>query len=725
MSSRLTGAPQSRGGIRKREETQLNNIPPYDEISNEPVNVPWQDNTLSSLENPAYHLTLFMISDDDMVKVGQAANVAEAVRALEGKVIIAETGSTAINIARLEFKTKIAPSDANRTTIAFDATMKLFEPMGMSLFDKILSASAGLGVRNYFKTGYFLEIKFHGYDTQGNYQDNVGPGDERRTWIYRMVITNIVSEFTAAGTFYEVSMKQYDDLGSSDAFYRLEAPFNPQSTTVRDIVQELVDAKREEEIANYGYQRNIFEVQFLTLDPVIGDLNVQGLVSSLDPADWSFVGNSPSRSNEKDNVSDPSKVESNFSRGQSFESILENIYTNTAEGQALTRRSNVPRQYGKDSEFVVIWWIVPKVELREDDPYDWRLNDYNRRITYYVTPYVSVRGIGTPSQQVAIQKRDTEEMQKKFQVRKTAQRMRKRYDYLFTGLNTEVINVDIKFDYLWRALIPMFGGNNVFGLHTPGPIESEDDFLSRQALLNDLYSRINTLDAQIKNLTNDLNSENLSAEDRRKLEVRRNILSAQLRVRQEDRETTRVQINDFAEARRIERKKLVALPKRAFVEDLPILNVNNFLPVSIDKSGKQASQDGRGNVLGDDALEQSMSTAIINQITSRSLSHINLSIRGDPYWLGFTHLDTPNYLTNRVYNPDMAAFNTGEYLFLLTFNIPKGIDEESGAPEIIRNEAYTALYLALEINNLFDGGNFTQEIHAIRDANIDINVLAL
>jgi hypothetical protein len=719
--------PTNRSSKFVKEQKNINNLPPIDDLNKDPINLDWQENVLSSVENPAYYLRLFMVSEDTVVKAGSRLRAEQTIQNATEFVNIAESGASAINISTFTMKTVIVPSAQNRSVAAMEANMRLYEPMGLSLYDRIVTAGSALGIRNFYKAPFFLEIKFHGYDSNGNYLDQIGPGGMTRSWFFRFIMQDIVSEFTDKGTFYDLKMIQFDDLATTDAFFRLEAPFNPQSKKVGDIAREIIEAKREEEIANYGYQRNIYDIQFLPINPIIGNLNIAGQISSLDPSEWSLVNNSTAGASNKSSTADAEAKEVNFSRGQTLENIFEQIFVNTAEGQALTRRSNNPREYGDDSEFIVIWWVVPMVDINEDEPYDWRLNDYNRKITYFIKPFVSVRGVGSPKQQVAIQKRDTEKMREKLSIRYQTQRLRKRYDYLFTGLNTEVLNIDLKLETLWKALIPLFGGNNFLELHTPGPIESETDFLARQQLLNELYSRVNQGDARIKDLTNDLNSENLvlpAGVTREEIEQE---LINQRRLRQRfarEREQTRIEVRDFAEERRNRLKKQFAIPGQTFIEDIPVFNTNNYIPVSIDKSSKDGNQEGRGSVEGRAPIEQSMTTAILNQLRGGNLLEINLTVRGDPYWLGFTHLERENYLAiNQEQDPNLTAFNTGEYLFLLKFNIPKG--DTIGEPNIVQNDAFTGLYLARYITHNFENGSFTQTISAIRDINIDITQLVL
>lgn len=692
----------------------------------------WLENPLSSIDNPTYHIKLFMISDDDTISMEISNEPLEYLKNIKNVVILAESGSTAINIESLTYTTAVSISHNNRSVVLTEGQIKLYEPMGLSFYDKLVFAAKTLGIRNFAKSPFYLEIKFHGYDEQGNYLDSIGSTlNEKRSWIYRIIITDIRTSLGPEGTIYDIKFSSHDDIATYDKFFKISSPFSPQGKTVKDIIDEIIKSKEQDEVDTYGYVRNKYKFTFIPLNSVVGNFNITNIITKLNPLDWviddnSFYGFMNTTSNVQSN-----KKEVNFTRGESISNILEQIFVNTEEGQALTRRSNIPRQYGSDYEFIILWNIVPTIKIRQDQPYDWVYNDYNYEIEYVIVPHLSVRGVGTIKQQIPIIEKDTNLLEEKIRLRIETKRLRKKYEYLFTGLNTEVLNVDLNFDMLWKAIIPSYGGANTLGLNAVGKFYSKDDVYALSSQIKQDYNKINQYEREISKIKSELNSKNfnsspfastdpLSSELNKKLEV----LSSQVKVLRSSVEEKRIKLTQYAEESNNERKKLMTYGRFAYLEDFDIFNNNVTLPVTIDSSMRNSNLYGRGNVGTKKPIDQAMATAILNQIQSGNLIEIDLSIKGDPFWLGTTHLEKKRYLsTNTDASPDLPIFTSGEYYFILKFKIPMGVDEINTEPIIRKNDCFTGVYIVYMIQNNFSDGIFTQNLKAARDVNSDISVL--
>lgn len=691
----------------------------------------WLENPLSMVDNPSYFIKLFMISDEDSIRVFNSNNPIDYLRKVRS-IIIAETGSTALNIEDLSFTTAVTVGYNNRLSMMTNGSMKIFEPMGMSLYDRLVLASQSLGIRNFYKSPFYLEIKFQGYDEFGNFVDQIGTTlEEKRSWFYRIIITDIKTKIGPEGSTHELSFVSSDDIGTYDKFFKIGAPISPQGKTVRDIIDQIIKAKEQEEIDSYGYIRNIYKFNFIPLNPIMGSVNVSNLIKKLNPLDWSLQKNTLFDPNTSISNNDINKKEVNFSRGESIANILEQIFVNTEEGQALTRRSSIPKQYGDESEFIITWFITPQVKIRSDQPYDWIYNDYNYEIEYVILPHLSVRGLGTIKQQIPIIEQDVKKLEEKIKVRIETKRLRKKYEYLFTGLNTEIIRFELYFDMLWRAIIPSYGGANVLGLNTPGKLLSKDDFYGLEQKIINNYNKINQQEREISRLRNEINAKNLlpkitPEEEKNISKLSEKLIDLQINtaILREETERSRIKFQDAAEREREEKKKNLNFGKIAYLEDLDIFNNRITLPVTIDKSNKNSNFFGRGNIEGEKPIEQAMATAILNQLQSGNLIEIDLTIKGDPYWLGTTHLEKERYTNiNSQLSPDLPVYTTGEYYMLLKFKIPMGVDELTGEPIIRNNDQFSGIYIVLQINHNFSDGIFTQSFKAVRDVNSDITPL--
>lgn len=692
----------------------------------------WLENPLSSVDNPTYYLKLFMISDDDTISLEISKDPIEYLKNIKNAVIVAESGSTAINIESLTYTTAVSIGYNNRSVVLTEGQMRLYEPMGLSFYDKLILAAKTLGIRNFTKSPFYLEVRFHGYDEQGNYLGSIGSTlNEKRSWFYRIIITDIKTSLGPEGTIYDIKFSSHDDVATYDKFFKISSPFSPQGKTVRDIINEIIKSKEQDEIDAYGYVRNKYKFTFVPLNSVVGGFNVTNIISKLNPFDWEIDDNSFYGYMNTTSNSQPNKKEVNFTRGESISNILEQIFVNTEEGQALTRRSNIPRQYGSDYEFIILWNIVPIIKIRQDQPYDWVYNDYNYEIEYVIVPYLSARGVGTVKQQLPIIEKNAEKLEEKLRLRIETKRLRKKYEYLFTGLNTEVLNVDLNFDMLWKAIIPSYGGANTLGLNSVGKIYSKDNIYVLTSQIRQDYNKINQYEREISKIKSELNSKNFSSspfvstnpsedELRKRLEV----LSSQVKVLRSSVEEKRLKLSQDVEEKNNERKKMMTYERFAYLEDFDIFNNNITLPVTIDSSIRNSNFYGRGNIDTKKPIDQAMATAILNQIQSGNLIEIDLLIRGDPFWLGTTHLEKNRYfLTNANLSPDLPVFTSGEYYFVLKFKVPIGVDETTIDPIIRKNDFFTGIYIVHTIQNNFNGGIFTQNLKAVRDVNSDISIL--
>lgn len=698
-----------------------------------PLTINWQENVLSSFENPSYYIKLYAASEREEDKFKNVNATADSTKDVK-KIIIAETAVTGINIESLEINSTVSPNQNTKLITATEIRMRVFEPMGMSLYNKLRATARALGIFNFQKAPFYLEIRFLGYDAEGNHVSNIGPPPTTsKIWLYKVAITDITSEFTAAGSVYEITMVQYSDHASFDAHFALAAGFNPEGvSTIGNIIEQFVKSKHEAEIAQYGYQRNEYSIEFLPLMNQMADINIGSLGVSLNPADWTVTITSPDQPNQSASTTTPDTKTFSFSVGQNVMSFIEDLFASSEEGQKLIMRSTQANQPGDETEYVIVPFIIPEVEIRKDLPYDILIDDYNRKIKYTVTPFLTTRGILSPDQQEALKKRDQNRIKEKLQKRIETGKIEKRYDYLFTGLNTEVLKLDLKFDMLYKAIIPSFSGNNTIPAHSRNEVLSEDqiardEYIAAFNTLKNTQRDIADLESRIRNLTQELSGENLDprgesimrrqlAEDQRRLAVE------QARIPELNASVERTANRAFETAEERAAANRLDFEGNTYAEDISEGVAEDYAVVTIDTSTRDGAVENRGPE-SNSPQGQSLTTALLNQIKEPSMIEITFTIRGDPYWLGVTHceIDYLNLMLNT--GKGVAEFNNGDMNFLLKFFIPSGVDTVTGDPILKPEETFTGIYLVKIIKHSFNKGSFTQTIEAVRDINVDISLI--
>lgn len=696
--------------------------------STEPVTINWVPNPLSDLENPAYYIRFFLIdeiSEKELYNIDPTATKVESIP----KIIFAESGATGINIESLEITTVLSPNQYTKLVHAQEFKMKLFEPMGFTLFDRLMAAGRDMAIFNIQKAPFYIEVKFHGYDQNGNYIDNVGsPPLNPKKWLYRVAITDIQSEFTASGSIYELTLVQYNDLGTLEAHFSLDASFNPNGSTIGEVINKLIETKINSDLAQYGYVRNDYAVIMKPLTTDMADINLAG-INSLDPLTWRISIEQPAQPNTTGSTQADGPKESAFSKGQNIASIIEQLFAATKEGQILTRRNKEGAEPAADCEYIITPWIIPDVKIKENPMYDPIVKDYNRVITYHVHPFLTTRGVASPKQAEPLEKRDADEMKKKLDIRVKAGKLEKRYDYLFTGLNTEILDLRLNFDMLYKAIIPHYLGNTNIGMHRSGAT-FQAEFNRQVEIRRQAYNKVQENNNEIARLNRSLEEAQRGNDERAQQSIERRLgvleqetVAQQQIVNQVDQTIGGARIAASNEIKQgLIGRKTQNITGSIYVEDFPFARTDTFPIVTIDRSVREGGQENRGNIEANEPLKQSMTTAILNQMKEPSMIEIVFTIRGDPYWLGNTHLEQDYFKHEPAPNSGTATYNSGDMGFLLKFFIPKGVNEE-GEVEIKPEETFNGIYFIKTIKHQLNKGSFIQVIEAIRDINIDINLI--
>jgi hypothetical protein len=118
-----------------------------------------------------------------------------------------------------------------------------------------------------------------------------------------------------------------------------------------------------------------------------------------------------------------------------------------------------------------------------------------------------------------------------------------------------------------------------------------------------------------------------------------------------------------------------------------------------------------------------------NLYDNKFMLEIELTIRGDPYWMGTTNLEDNNIsekllgLSNigdrrgvDAILRDRANYLVGENMFLLRFRTGTNYREDTGFMDFESSSDYfNGIYAVLEVENNFENGSFTQNLRAYKE----------
>lgn len=615
-------------------------------------------NVLDGLHNYTYNWRFFMVNelqlkvnDYDTSKVQQ--------------ITLAETGKTSIFIDTVNMDVMYAPNESTLSAGRITTTITIMEPHGANFLDLIYTAAANLRIQNWSKIPFYLELTFTGYDQEGNIRRIAGRPDP---WMWRFQVTSIETEIDEGGSRYTLNAYSANDLAIAEQYGILPKAFQLESNTFLGMMQSLEDQwnefeqeKNKESIAPLTQYKFIFYE-----DPGNNpsgfrlnwkDINVK-----------SYNAEAPSRKRVYTSGNPTEKAA--FTQGYRVQKIIDSILSASDLSEKL--KQYYPASF-KKGEYYEELDNVSKTYRMETSliytTYDILSNDYEKLIVYHIWPYDGLSQIITPatangsvdgnpsSVKQSRERAVAERMVKYYQDQRIIRRV---YNYLFTGKNTDVLSIDLKYNNIWSAFLAEFAKGpskqvsiESRDLTTPEQRAQFKAFVSELAKHQDNTEQLVALSQntqnQIKEYREKAEKLKVEAERARKsdpqLAERRDAAAAAATLRADDLakldilNITRNAANE-QNTRRLENLRVNA----RYAEDLsseqqPI--TPTIIPVSINAiSTKSAPVELQGieshfyegsNFLG----------ALLNQMYSTRGSdwmQLRMDIRGDPHWLGFDQI---------------------------------------------------------------------------------------
>lgn len=427
-------------------------------IKANPTNYPpgFERNILDKYDSPTYHLKMYMVSDK---------NIYASSFSPDEKVLIAESGVTSkISISDLTLTTYASPNSKYRSTTHQKISFVLKEFYGARLIDDLYIASQKLKISNYYRAPIILEISFYGQDSTGK----TVAISEIDTKIIPMIIVDMSAEIKSSGTIYDVEAYALQNSSSYD-----EHDIVAQGTTIKDVTTFGEFAKKlEERLNKYAIDQKAFSTsipnQFeiivddtfinFKMDDEIGitknsdgeELNVKGITDPK-PLYGKMSGievkhrESPGLTKEKSK-----KKTYSINQKEKVSDIIEKYLSSCPDYQKLI--SNKSETDNKDSDepnsIKTLHRVVTDVKIIG---YDNLSGTYSKKYIFKIVPYkhASLLTSGVEENKIdpqALYNSIKGDMVKKY------------YTYIFTGLNDQIISLDLKFNGAWKIYAPVNTG---------------------------------------------------------------------------------------------------------------------------------------------------------------------------------------------------------------------------------------------------------------------------
>lgn len=737
-------------------------------------------NPLNEFYNYTYNWRLFLTSPSELYsKFSDDLNLrryTEFLRAddpLMRQVTLAETGSTGLNIKSVEIENMIAP---NQPATVLDFFITMTEPYGTVFFDKMIAAAVSLGVENWRLMPFHLELTFKGYNESGM------PIQLPLKRYYPIVILDVKVDINEGGSTYTIMAKPASHLVWEQKLNLLKSSTTVMATTVGEALDEIVNSmtsKWENEPKDFYRTQHDYQYVFHPHGLSKG-LNDAG-ISEPDPRKWKLVKSSevdvkPIMSSSVE-LEYKDKTIIHIHNKTPFEDIVNALIASTVEGRLLlgitkedynvtgTQADSARTESKNTNQTTITDPDRNDFQLIRVDPemtyesYNRLRGDYNKLITFHVhffeTPVVI-------HDRRSIDYKNTKEGQDK---RRSVvfKRIKKQYEYIYTGLNTEVLSFDINMNFLWQSTMSLMGGIYSYSLVRDGEriyskkwdtvkrakaIQAYQETKKKLTQMDDVFesssieenpptgeelTRYGDLRNQLDRFNQAFDEQNITPEGETELindRLNQGIFDGQNFTEDGDRALSQLQKN------RQTRVRQAVYQRAKYAEDLNgdtqaaidwfALNSGTGIPQMFDEDYGESDRIYQQMVESEvsmrgKSLVSSLANQIYDQGTTKDFLNISMEIRGDPWWLG------PDPYTQRIIrsqNTGTIVINGGinavpnvmdhSHLMIMRFTFPDGYDE-NGLASTNHDNFFEGVYQVLKVKNKFTDGSFTQTLECVRD----------
>jgi hypothetical protein len=643
-------------------------------------------NSLNQYDTYTYNISLYMIRPESIFLMEK--NISTG-----GAVLIADNARLAqYNINNLE-QIYVVGHNKVRSTFGNRFSMTIAEANGVTLLDTIRKAASSLGIIDHKLAIYLIQVEFNGRMPNGAARKHP------QVFYWPVIIREFQFQVNEGGTTYQIEAVE----NSTNAYSYLNNVLKSQITIEASTVGDFFD-KFNRELNTAAVEAIEFSSDQLYSDTI--SIDFDDSISSW--KQWPFQALTDETTQYGINIikSGPggaSQLQITVPNGTNLTDLVTVILGLTKEYKNILLSGNGAREFARENpnedisskldQFPVFHKVTANLEYGD---YDILRGEYVKSINYRVVPYVIADEIVSATAYV------TGITNANIQQRRVANLaaggwLRKRYDYIFTGNNTEVLEFDIKFDRAYYYITP-YGGGQFGDVNRQLPVQSQAPSSVVARFIADIsgprqeISKLNrakaqaasTFDARARGRGSNAPSSSLSDE----LGNISNAIRGQVDLLRGAADAFTTSLKDEGYS-----PEEVALRMR-FAQDV----INDD-----DVSG--SDNDNRGGMMRFGALQANMDNPA-------DMAIIELGIRGDPFWLG-----KPNsfYDTGLQDGDELADFERGTNGFFLNMNLPQPDEDLHGRRKPSSEYEVSGYYTVRNVIARYREGQFTMYLSAVRD----------
>ncbi len=588
------------------------------------------------------------------------------------KLIVAETATTSrFYIEDLQIAQTVSWNGETRSTPGAIINFTIKETFGVSLMDYLIRGCQDLDIKNHLTAPYLLEVEFR--HEIANQPDDYVP----YYFVYPLVFDNGMQiSINESGATYMIRANMLSTVALKHLSADITSGFELQAKNLGEALDALQDAlnnaKLDEKNADSAEIKDQYNI---------------------------ILKNKKWRSFKFDNLSDPevnpmhgqslapgNKLYLSFAKGSNVPDMINAILAKCVEIEKLPTLDGTPaiesHEEGKakgDLGSLKTFYTIKT--LTEYLGFDNKRNDYAKKYTYSINTN-TIQPELYDLEELLQGLNDKTAVSKRVRALVNEQLLKKRYDYYYTGVNTEVLRFDVTLNNTWHQIRPIRNGAQDSRLSIKGrkfsgdPVkntEAGEDFLQKgKGKLFD--TTFGTIPEQVGT------AELLSALD------------------SETSPNLRSQNNIFLEW-------YGTAEQKDDIKYYPVRQQGGVIPNEIMFGATPGKSSGLAK----------FGAVYANLTNTNDLLNIDIEIKGDPFWLGLSNLSKKYRGSAAKGLAKFAMYDKGSNMFWLNINTPNEPDKITGQMSFEDVPSISGIYVVDKVISSFSGGMFTQNLTARRD----------
>lgn len=655
------------------------------------------ENVLLKYHNVTWNFSLYSMTPEDYTLFWDEPNKPIT------KYIIAQSGVTGrYSISNVKM-TSVAPATPGSTSnFSFNSCIvEIAEDSGMSLWDEIVVMSNRLGYQKFMDVPMVLELNFVGYDQNTGVPRTIS--HLNRKWCVR--INNIKGQATESGGTikYAIDMVANRTALVDNKDWTMLEPYTCTSATFGDFCKSIEDKLNSQAQEQYGY------LTFKYPDFANGEffkINVPSELAAM------TINYDSKQSAEVGNTKTGQQGAKNFTWGANvpFSKAIDDVldccvplHESTDRRRQFVNIIPVRRYVGYDNirntsayknEFNIIKFKIGDV-TSEDDLAKEKFN-----IEYF---FENADKFADPTDN-------------------TPKLNIKRYDYQFTGLNQEILNLDLKFDQGFNLAVTRNPTTQIDFENRQGTHTAEILVLDDVRYDTSMTTNVTSMWAKKTNLEREERDGRVLTDEEQQFIRDADAVAGQklgMSVEGEDAQNrgrfeTHVRENEYIEDYRNEYDLTYAGTEGIGSDN------GQVKTIPLEPSNIITATSGSVN---DNSSEYEMDRRLMrdNYYNRAFLGKLDMKVIGDPYWLGWSDYSYLQYLDRVVNDQQMdiddddvhfANYIDSEAYLLLNIKPVVAISNNTGILEVDTPTIFSqTIYRVNKVISEFDiNGRFTQQL---------------